>query len=76
MLLFSQTAYQISFPLCGEQERRIIKRSLKEKLYIPVFVEKCGLQESVLKCRVKVFKFMYFMQLVLHLVHSVLCIKK
>lgn len=66
MLLFSQTVSQISFPLYGGQEGKIIKHLLKEKLYIPVFVQKCELQASILKCRVKILKFMYFVQLLLH----------
>lgn len=47
------TASQISFPLHEGQEGKIIKHLVKEKLYIPVFAEKCELQVSILKCRVK-----------------------
>lgn len=49
MLLFPQTASQISFPSYGGQEGKTIKHLLKEKLFLPVFVEKCELQVSILK---------------------------
>lgn len=56
----------MSFTLCGTQEGKVIKHLLTEELYIPVFAKKCELPPSILKCRVKVLKFMYFVQLLLH----------
>lgn len=77
MLLFSQTASEILFPLCGGQEGKTIKHLLKEKLYIPVSVEKCELQACILKCRVKVLKFKYIVQLLLHCIkYTMFCVPK